>query len=99
MSDKYGYIGIESLLNFCSNQKDHCVTPNDFMRMNRIKINDRPRGEWKACEDTSYCNCSKCGNVVMLEETYIFRFCPWCGAPMTEEAFRKYNGLKEGDKK
>lgn len=24
-------------------------------------------------------------------------FCPNCGTPMTEEAIRKYNGLKEGE--
>ena len=36
MSDRYGYIGIETLLNFCENTKDHAVTPNDFMRLPRI---------------------------------------------------------------
>lgn len=36
MTDKYGYIGIETLLNFCENTKDHAVTPNDFMRLPRI---------------------------------------------------------------
>lgn len=51
MSDKYGYIGIETLLNFCSNDKNHCVTPNDFMRMNRIKIDERPHGEWIPCSE------------------------------------------------
>jgi hypothetical protein len=50
VSDKYGYIGIETLLNFCSNDKNHCVTPNDFMRMNRIKIDERPHGECKTCK-------------------------------------------------
>ena len=38
MRDKYGYIGIETLLNFCENSKDHAVTPNDFMRMNRVQM-------------------------------------------------------------
>ena len=47
MSDKYGYIGIETLLNFCSNDKNHCITPNDFMRMNRVKIDERPHGNWE----------------------------------------------------
>ena len=36
MSDRYGYIGIETLLNFCENTTDHAVTPNDFMRLPRI---------------------------------------------------------------
>ena len=45
MSDKYGYIGIERLLNFCENTKDHSVTPNDFMRMPRIRPDDFP-GQW-----------------------------------------------------
>ena len=34
--DMYGYIAIETLLNFCENSKDHAVTPNDFMRMARV---------------------------------------------------------------
>ena len=51
MSDKYGYIGIETLLYFCNNQKDHCVTPNDFMRMNRVKIDERLHGEWIPCSE------------------------------------------------
>ena len=38
MSDRYGYIAIETLLNFCENSKDHAVTPNDFMRMSRVQI-------------------------------------------------------------
>ena len=38
MSDKYGYIAIETLLNYCENTKDHAVTPNDFMRMNRVDV-------------------------------------------------------------
>lgn len=35
--DRYGYIGIETLLNFCENSKDHAVTPNDFMRLKRVR--------------------------------------------------------------
>jgi hypothetical protein len=37
-TDKYGYIGIETLLNFCENSKDHVITPNDFMRMERTRV-------------------------------------------------------------
>ena len=36
--DMYGYIAIETLLNFCENSKDHAVTPNDFMRMARVRM-------------------------------------------------------------
>lgn len=49
MSDTYGYIGIETLLEFCRNNKNHCVTPDDFMRMNRVKIDERPHGECNQC--------------------------------------------------
>ena len=38
MSDKYGYIGIETLLNFCENSKNHAITPNEFLRMQRVKM-------------------------------------------------------------
>ena len=44
--DKYGYIGIETLLNFCENSKDHAVTPNDFMRMERVRMPEKKRGKW-----------------------------------------------------
>lgn len=36
MPDRYGYIGIETLLNFCENSKDHAITPNDIMRLKRV---------------------------------------------------------------
>lgn len=41
--DKYGYIGIETLLNYCENSKEHAVTPNEFMRMNRVRM---PEQQW-----------------------------------------------------
>ena len=41
--DKYGYIGIETLLNFCENSKDHSVTPNDFMRMKRVRMPEQKK--------------------------------------------------------
>ena len=44
--DKYGYIGIETLLNFCENSKDHSVTPNDFMRMKRVRMQECEKGKW-----------------------------------------------------
>ena len=46
MSDKYGYIAIETLLNYCENTKDNTVTPNDFMRMNRADVVERKQGMW-----------------------------------------------------
>ncbi len=48
MSDRYGYIGIETLLNFCENSKDHAVTPNDFMRMKRVR---EPEHKWIPCSE------------------------------------------------
>lgn len=88
MSDKYGYIGIENLLNFCSNQKDHCITPNDFMRMNRVKIDERPHGEWKCFEDPDYSGggytlCTACNYRFSFGAYRILEhdgFCPHCGA-------------------
>lgn len=58
----------------------------------------RPHGEWKHDKFGDFFKsvlCSNCGLRSALE----FPFCPNCGAPMTEEAFRKYNGLKEGEAK
>lgn len=49
MSDRYGYIAIEALLNFCANSKDHAVTPNDFMRMARVRVPEIVR-----CKDCVY---------------------------------------------
>lgn len=46
--DKYGYIGIETLLNYCENSKDHAVTPNEFMRMNRVRM---PDSHWIPCKE------------------------------------------------
>lgn len=94
MSDKYGYVGLETLLNFCSNQKDHCVTPNDFMRMNRIKIDERPHGEWHKTHNPNYSPfdstseviymCSQCAYSSGDRSTATWNFCPNCGADMRE---------------
>lgn len=46
--DKYGYIGIETLLNYCENSKDHAVTPNDFMRMKRVRMAEP---HWMPCKE------------------------------------------------
>ena len=85
MTDRYGYIGIETLLNYCQNSKDHSITPNDFMRMNRVRIEEPKQGEWI---DTGYgtSRCSVCGEKC---QTYCMdkprdRYCLWCGARMKE---------------
>ena len=95
MSDKYGYIGIETLLNFCSNQKDHCVTPNDFMRMNRVKIDERPHGEWidtdVTYEDTGDVErrCSNCKHGDRQSPSAVVPYCWYCGADMRKEGDEK----------
>ena len=38
MADRYGYIGIETLLNFCEKSKDHSITPNDIMMLKRVSV-------------------------------------------------------------
>ena len=48
--DKYGYIGIETLFNYCENSKDHAVTPNEFMR---IKTGRHPDCPLDAFQDES----------------------------------------------
>ena len=82
MSDKYGYVGLETLLNFCSNQKDHCVT------MNRVKIDERPHGEWIRHVDDLFPEESTEECSVCHEEQRITgnddNFCPNCGADMRE---------------
>ena len=45
MTDRYGYIGIETLLNFCMNSKDRACTPNDLMMMKRITLRRKSDGE------------------------------------------------------
>lgn len=83
--DRYGYIGIETLLRFCENSKDHAVTPNDFMRMPRKR---RPRGRW--IDEGFYADghgahafrCSECGgHIIEYDED---PFCRWCGADMRQ---------------
>ena len=53
--DKYDYIGIETLLNFCENSKDHTVSPNDFMRMNRIKVPEPSEDKYEYHYDHTDC--------------------------------------------
>lgn len=90
--DKYGYIGIETLLNFCENSKDHSVTPNDLMRMKRVRMPERKNGKWidnhRIKFDGTfywYRECSECGyerNDCDSEKDT--DFCPGCGADMRE---------------
>lgn len=77
--DKYGYIGIETLLNFCENSKDHSVTPNDFMRMKRVRMPERKNGRW-IWTDGMYA-CDQCHEVLDEKSP----FCPMCGADMRGE--------------
>lgn len=32
------YISVDALVEYCKNQKDHSITPNDFMRMGHYEI-------------------------------------------------------------
>lgn len=94
----YGYIGIETLLNFCENSVDHVVTPNDFMRMPRVRMPERKTGNWKRYntyhgDDTSGFvdpdwRCSECGRQAITNEWFMYEltdFCPHCGADMRGE--------------
>ena len=88
MSDRYGYIGIETLLNFCENSKDHAVTPNDFMRMKRVRVPEPKTGQWITNE--TIINCSKCKHCSWSRRSFehvvrSFNFCPNCGADMRGE--------------
>ena len=86
MDDKYGYIGTETLLDFCKNSKDHAITPNDFMRMSRVQIpsaQQEPKtGEWVlAFEGNSIRHqCSQCGTLYPNANGY--NYCPNCSADM-----------------
>lgn len=81
--DKYGYIGIETLLNFCENSKDHSVTPNDFMRMKRVRMPERKKGKWILVTDNygQHYICNHCGEWRYHQEQ---KFCGECGAKMEE---------------
>ena len=93
--DKYGYIGIETLLDFCENSKDHAVTPNDFMRMPRVNLftiePERKKGEWKPFDLTygrSIYACSCCRNSTEVPTDMgepLYNYCPNCGADMRGE--------------
>ena len=82
--DKYGYIGIETLLNFCENSKDHSVTPNDFMRMKRVRMPERKKGKWIKISPAGIYECSVCGQNVMTNDIAAYRWCHGCGADMRE---------------
>ena len=80
--DKYGYIGIETLLNFCENSKDHSVTPNDFMRMKRVRMPEGRKG--RKINQHSYPEkwlCSECG---AKHFDFSDKFCSECGVNVEE---------------
>ena len=87
MADRYGYIGIETLLNFCENSKDHAVTPNDFMRMPRIKMPtiEPERKKWVNAKDgyDGHVKCTSCFKTYdWVSHAQYYNFCPNCGADM-----------------
>lgn len=69
MSDRYGYIAIETLLDFCENSKDHAVTPNDFMRMARVREPERKPGRWTPCSERLLEEKSDWKNVTVFDES------------------------------
>lgn len=76
MSDMYGYIAIETLLNFCEKSVDHAVTPNDFMRMPRVRVPGRKPGRWIPKDDRRY-HCSMYDGIA--PKGYRWDYCPHCG--------------------
>lgn len=82
--NKYGYIGIETFLNFCKNLKDHVVTTNDFMRMNKVRVTERKKGKW--VWDGVLWRCSNCNEpFYFVDKTPVdvgFCYCPNCGKGM-----------------
>ena len=82
--NKYGYIGIETFLNFCKNLKDHVVTTNDFMRMNKVRVTERKKGKW--VWDGVLWRCSNCNKTVyFVDGTPVdngIYYCPNCGKGM-----------------
>lgn len=86
--DKYGYIGIETLLNFCENSKDYSVTPNDFMRMKMVRMPERKKGKWVFVHplqdnDSGAYMCSVC-NTGDWDIKPTDKYCKFCGAKMEE---------------
>ena len=97
--DKYGYIGIETLLEFCENSKDHAVTPNDFMRMNRVQIPNQQEGTWII--DSGYpqhCWCSECNHLFSLFDPKSIHFCPNCGSEMKTCIWKSQDQTEVTDK-
>ena len=95
MSDMYGYIGIETLLNFCENSVDHAATPNDFMRMPRVRMPERKTGNWVTLDSDSEIyediKCPFCGHTFTVDVERMcdigfiredLKYCPNCGVKM-----------------
>lgn len=86
--DRYGYIGIETLLDFCENSKDHSVTPNDFMRMKRVQMPECKSGKWVRALDgiDGHVRCDQCFKIYDWDtQAQYYDFCPKCGADMRGE--------------
>lgn len=92
LMDKNGYIGIEKVFDFCDNSKDHTATPNDFIRMNRVRVPERKKGKWykptgmMPPEHFGRHRCSECDEFAMHDwkhhKEQLTDFCPNCGADM-----------------
>lgn len=66
---------------------------------------ERMRGEWQVCfedwrKQMAGDQCSKCGFQHYGTSTHHYKFCPACGAPMTDEAVQmvmeRLGALKDG---
>lgn len=77
--------------------EEHRQLASWLKELKKLRRGKRPCGWWKfdgmAGNYHSFYICSLCG----YSGNKTWNFCPECGAPMNEEARRKYNGLKEGD--
>ena len=83
--DRYGYIAIEDLLNYCANQKDHTIDPNDFMRMPRYSVKQLGEGgeeagwQWIRRGSARNLVCPLCGSYFREPIGKQFKYCPNCG--------------------
>lgn len=75
--NKYGYVGIGTLFNFCKNLKDHAVTP-------KVRIIERKKEKW--VWDGVLWRCSNCNEpFYFVDKTPVdvgLYYCPNCGKGM-----------------
>ena len=83
---------------FTSKQAEEIIKLNDAVNfalsslrpVSREQV-ERMRGEWQVCfedwrKQMAGDQCSKCGFQHYETSTHHYKFCPACGAPMTDEA-------------